>query len=691
MLKATSRTLKFSALAAMLLAAGSVLTACSNFVDYTHNGSIKLTQEYANRDFFVDGIAEVTVQTYIDGDTTHFKNVYGNQYDSIKIRYYGIDTPESTGAIQEYGKQASNFTHEHLLAAATNGTIVISSPFKEYKPPEADSTGSRYLGLVWINETVKHAPKDQLFLLNLYIVQEGLSWAKNLSNIPEYVDVFQKAQDQAEKNKLKLWSGEPDPLFNYGGFETVSLLEIKKEILLFIDDQNHVNKFNGANVRFTGVVSGFCNNTLYVQEFYPEDPDIPEGPGEWAGINIFTGMTAISTRYTTIGTYIEVVGTAQDSENFGFQITNTQGHWPVSTTNDETDCSVILTAEENIGVHSLKTFEYTNAEMNSVIEAKSLGNLYCRTQITTELVCNNFYINNAGDEITLRFENSNFSAYLPFQYNGNPADSGDIWNTEEEFLGKTFSLSGVFAYHKTTSGKINYQIVPCSSSDMVCLTPTKGTVSSNPYTVRDALDLAAENITATVITYYVRGIISSVSNLSSTRPNLVISDGGSSILANGISIPSTIPAESIVVGTTVLVRGKLLSASGGSLTASSIVAAFPHGTLLEDSLSVGEASNLALTLASGASTSIIYFIEGTVTAVTSAYDTTSKRITFTIADGDQTLVINGAKMGLDKEGVIIDYNQVVVGASIIAKGRLFNDGGSASTYSNGTQVVAINA
>ena len=50
---------------------------------------------------------KVTVKAYIDGDTTHF-NVPGSIVESgvLKARYLAINTPESTGKIEEYGKKA---------------------------------------------------------------------------------------------------------------------------------------------------------------------------------------------------------------------------------------------------------------------------------------------------------------------------------------------------------------------------------------------------------------------------------------------------------------------------------------------------------------------------------------------------------------------------------------------------------
>ena len=171
------KLIKFITVAAMFVGVGS-LGACGpqgdGSIDYVHNGSVKLKLDYKDHDFFEDGIGQVTVLTYIDGDTTHFNNVYGDKSTTLKSRYYGIDTPESTGAVQPFGKKASHFTEEKLRNAAANGTIVVSSPFSTaedggkgvYDKPKTDSTGSRYLSLVWINETVKNAPVESLVLLN---------------------------------------------------------------------------------------------------------------------------------------------------------------------------------------------------------------------------------------------------------------------------------------------------------------------------------------------------------------------------------------------------------------------------------------------------------------------------------------------------------------------------------------------
>ena len=92
--------------------------------------------------------AYVTVKSYIDGDTTHFyidKSQISEGY--IKARYLGINTPESTGIVEPWGKKASNYTKTQLQKAASieNGIIVES----DTATWDLDSTGERYLLWIW--------------------------------------------------------------------------------------------------------------------------------------------------------------------------------------------------------------------------------------------------------------------------------------------------------------------------------------------------------------------------------------------------------------------------------------------------------------------------------------------------------------------------------------------------------------
>ena len=444
-----------------------------NWVDYTLQA--KLNLDYVGKDFYVDGIGQFDLKTPIDGDTAHFTPLIDSTGSGLmKARFYGIDTPESTGKVQEYGKPASNFTKEILKQAQATGTIVVSSAQESYGRPNPDSTGSRYVSLVWVNLNKKNAPMDELVLLNLWIVQEGLSWVKNVQSMPRYESVFYKAEDQAKKYKLNLHSGKPDDSFNYGEYEDTSLLEIKQELELTYSEEGHVNKYDNARIRIQGTVCGFSNHILYLEDYVLYDNDNPALGGEYCGINIFVGMGSISTKYTKLNTYIKVCGLAQFTDNYGFQVTDTQGRFPVGSATSENDAQVIYTADQNVDTeHNLYTFNYTTAGLSQIADANPLNFdcLNCRVKITETLTCNRVFVNDsANKEITLYFQGASFNCYIPFNYKGGVTEPFDDdtyrWVTEADFLNKKFTLEGVYVLHKTQSGNIKFQIIP-GNKDLV--------------------------------------------------------------------------------------------------------------------------------------------------------------------------------------------------------------------------------
>ena len=81
-------------------------------VDYVANTKLDMASESLK--------IEVTVKTFIDGDTTHFylDDTTAFPEGFAKVRYLAIDTPESTGKIEEWGKSAASFTKEKLRGAS---------------------------------------------------------------------------------------------------------------------------------------------------------------------------------------------------------------------------------------------------------------------------------------------------------------------------------------------------------------------------------------------------------------------------------------------------------------------------------------------------------------------------------------------------------------------------------------------
>ena len=462
---ATSAVLVLAACGQPSSGTGEKSRGDAGWVDYAANGSIKLTLDYNGRTFAKDGVEKVTLFQSIDGDTAHFSPSSPND-DLIKSRFYGVDTPESTGKVQPYGKEASYYTAEILDKANKNGTIVVTAASLKYSLPQPDSTGSRYLSLIWVNTEKKDAPISEMKLLNLMLVEEGYSWVKNLSEMPSYSETFLAAEAQAKAYKLNLHSGKPAPLFNYGDYEDASLLDIKKEVVAQLKDPNHKNAFDNKKVRVQGTVAGFANHIIYIQDFYPtldeqgnEQTDAKGNIiGEYAGINIFCGMGSVYSKFTTPNAYIQVCGLALDSE-FGFQITDVT---LPAVSYDENDGKVIIPAKANTEEHALHTFQYSAAELDQVVADKTYESLYCAVSVTTPLTVERAYYTNKA--MYLYFKDANFDAYYTFNYSPAP---GTTWNTAEQMTGKTFLVSGVLATHTTTKGELRIQLYPRSSADLV--------------------------------------------------------------------------------------------------------------------------------------------------------------------------------------------------------------------------------
>ena len=71
---------------------------------------------------------EVTVKTFIDGDTTHFNAEGFNADNLLKARYAAVNTPESTGKLEEWGKAAARFTRTTEPSLRRSAQLKKSSP-----------------------------------------------------------------------------------------------------------------------------------------------------------------------------------------------------------------------------------------------------------------------------------------------------------------------------------------------------------------------------------------------------------------------------------------------------------------------------------------------------------------------------------------------------------------------------------
>ena len=444
----------------------------NNFIDYvTTDENIRLKNDYknedgSNKDFFTQGIGQVTPQYYIDGDTVHFTLDDSSNRELIKARFYGVDTPESTGAVEPWGKAASDFTKKTISNAYENGTVVISSlSITEDKAPSFDSNG-RYLCLIWVNETVKDADYDQLYLLNLMLVQNGYSQTEKLDEFPEFKETFLAAEAQARDNKLVMFSGKDDPDYNYGDYQDVSLVDLKNEVVKTLEDPTYVNKYENAKVRIRGTVAGFTNHILYLQVAI-EDEDT--GKIEYAGINIFTGMQAIPQKYTARNTFIQLCGLAQTSENFGFQITDVYS-FPRLSPENQNDTTILYSPDEIPEEYQI------NDRLTSVNDLdKNYDYLFNGVELEEDIYITNGYDSNStptnvtlyGNIGSASGEKSPINIYVPFLYTPDESKPLEKYNTYTDYVGKTYHVKGIYSFHKQADGDISYQIILRDSNDLV--------------------------------------------------------------------------------------------------------------------------------------------------------------------------------------------------------------------------------
>ncbi len=273
----------------------------ADFVDYVSQLHLDLDSETVKQ--------EVTVRQFIDGDTTHFtpvtnstltnydanKDTFANTYDYIKARYIAVNTPESTGDVEKWGKTASNFTREKLTDVHS---IIVESDDSNWN---IDTTGERYTVWIWYQKK----EGDEYRNLNVELLQNGYGFAQNTETNRYGTQYALPALLQAKENKLIVYSNEKDPNFYEGAPIELTL----KELRCRIDD------YKQKTVRVEGVITTQMDNNIYLEEYDPET-------GLYFGIVVFYGYNPSSflRKMLTIGNRVSLCGTASNSEEFGAQI-----------------------------------------------------------------------------------------------------------------------------------------------------------------------------------------------------------------------------------------------------------------------------------------------------------------------------------------------------------------------------------
>ena len=411
------------------------------FIDYAAEVELDFDSKTAKQ--------EVTVRNFVDGDTTHFHvPTEVDETGLLKARYLAVNTPESTGKIEEWGKKASAFTKEKLSTATS---IYIESEDGNWN---LDSTGGRYLVWVWYMPEGSNTYRN----LNIELLQNGLSLASSSAD-NQYGEICMAAIQQAKAHKLHIHSNEDDPDFYYGEAIPVTLKGLR----------TNIEQYEGMKVTFEGVITHESGQTVYVEE-YDEETDMYYGMTVYYGYNLTgTGLEILNegNRVRIVGSvqYYATAGTWQVSD---IKYVDMRPNDPNNVQLIESGCAaadvltdpalfnngtvtvdIMPTGDENFVVP--ETFDYAHLALGTSISMENLKVIGVYTTTNED--------SSSKGAMTLTCRSGDETVYVRTVVLRD--ESGNVI-TSEAYAGKTITVRGIVDYF---SG--DYQIKVFSASDII--------------------------------------------------------------------------------------------------------------------------------------------------------------------------------------------------------------------------------
>ena len=442
--------------------AGTACEQTPKHVDYAAAVELNLNSETLKQ--------QVTVRTTVDGDTTHFNPVASPSYENCnhaadfssataptkgyaKARYIAINTPESTGQIEPWGKKASNFTKEKLKSAKD---IIIESDDDQWN---IDSTGTRYVLWVWYNTEENPTFRN----LNIEILQSGLAYGSSTSE-NRYGEIAYKALEQARAEALNIYSGEKDPDFDYSD----TPLDVDLKELRF-----NADSYVGRKIATKGLVVADYGSSCYIEQVYsyPEDFDEFEGlTNPPAAGEVRIGMPILhfnnNSELTLLqdvlvtGNYVRVVGVLVFWEEGGYyQITDLQ---EINEYNDDDpeNCTVIDTPGMDSAFTEISAAAFASTEKNygvvttvdgedEIVKMSFAAMLEGSSVSITGAKVVSMWTTQNGDNagaitITCQIGSATFDIRTSVFYK----EDGKTKYTEADFEGKTLDVKGIVGAYK---------------------------------------------------------------------------------------------------------------------------------------------------------------------------------------------------------------------------------------------------
>lgn len=381
----------------------------------------------------------VEVKMHIDGDTTHFKVPYS--FDSngyIKARYLAVNTPESTGRIEEWGKAASRFTQQKLESAYS---IIVESDNETWN---FDSNG-RYLVWVW------YQPEEgaEYRNLNIELLQEGLAVGSKTADC-RYDEIAVSAIAQATIEKLYVFSNNVDPEYPYGEAESITLKELR----------TNTAEYAGKKVSVEGLVVYNSNYTVYLVSYDAEND-------MYFAMQVFYGYNSALHNVLAQGNMVRVVGI----------VNSFSGTWQISgleynamRPNDPANTAKLSEGNEVI-FKEIEPSQF-HGDVTLTINDEEKTYQFCKIAISSAVSVKNLYV---SDVYTTKQGDSAGAMTLTCTADGVTIDvrtdvlkdaDGNLI-TEKYFLGKTIDVQGLIEYFDLyNTGDGSYQIKVYTLADI---------------------------------------------------------------------------------------------------------------------------------------------------------------------------------------------------------------------------------
>lgn len=391
----------------------------------------KMDFSFQGKEFKKDGIGEVQLNRVVDGDTISVKS--GGDFEAITIRFLGIDTPESTGTIEPWGKASSAYAKEVLYSAYS---IVLEAEGDE----RMDSNGKRWLAWVWYKPTAD----SEYRLFNLEEVE--LAYAKYSQKVSsKYHAVMKEANDNAKLSERRVW-GEKDPNFNYQK-ETI-------ETTLLDLWYNHESFQSGTYFYVTVRLVRTVGNNMYLEDAEEqtlelEDGTIISGKGSFYA---FYGYSANYYRLYNIGDVFKMRCQLEWDSDYGSQLT---GVSKTTTAKPENNVAPeIPVIDANTLGYSLREVKDDQGNLIKTM-VSDLADYFCKVVTIKNLKCESVKVKGTGEDQYYTAVMTNQDGVKFDVYFSNSLITK--WNATEVLkVGSVYDITGGIAYYQYANGY--YQI-----------------------------------------------------------------------------------------------------------------------------------------------------------------------------------------------------------------------------------------